>query len=200
MVDKYGTGEDPYCYLGTRILKNKFKIKSTHTLNEAEREITTTALTNNIHFSLPPYDLTYLKKIHYILFNYIYEWAGEVRIIDISKNDTRFCTSARIEPEAEKIFRDLEHKNYFQGYSHWFIVQNISELYADINVLHPFRDGNGRAQRILFEHIVLNNDYIIDWSVASTEEWITANIHGVNCNFQPLENIFRKAIKVAVIK
>jgi len=61
-------------------------------------------------------------------------------------------------------------------------------------MIHPFREGNGRVQRLLFEHIALNCGYIIDWSTVSTEAWVTANINGVNCDFKLLEEIFQSAL------
>ena len=193
MVDKYGTGQDPYCYKGTTTLINRFGIKEEGILNEAEREITTVAL-NSITFSLPPYDLEYYKKIHFTLFSSLYEWAGEIRTIDISKQDTRFCTYTRIEDEADKIFNSLKNKKFYTNETFESFVSNLAELYADLNVVHPFRDGNGRAQRIFFEHIALNCEYVVDWSVATTDEWMLANIHGVSCNFDPLQKIFKVAL------
>ena len=193
MVDKYGTGQDPYCYKDTNILINRFGIKEEATLDEAEREITTVAL-NAIMFSLPPYDLEYFRKIHFTLFSDIYEWAGEIRTIDISKQETRFCTYTRIEAEADKIFNSLKNKDFYANDTFEALVSNIAELYADLNVIHPFRDGNGRTQRILFEHIALNCEYVVDWSVATTDEWMLANIHGVSCNFSPLQKIFKLAL------
>jgi len=112
MVDKYGTGLDPYCYPGTDVLVNKFNIQNKVVLEEAEREITTAAL-SGISFSLPPYDLTYLKNLHRLLFSRIYDWAGKIRSIDISKEGTRFFTSSRIEPEANRIFGSLGKDKYF---------------------------------------------------------------------------------------
>ena len=193
MPDKYGTGQDPYCYPGTDILINKFDIQDKVVLNEAEREITTAAL-NGISFSLPPYDLAYLKKLHRLLFSPIYDWAGKIRSIDISKGDTRFCTRSRIEPEANKIFSSLGNKKYFENSSPNALIGQMAALYADLNMVHPFREGNGRTQRILFEHIALNCGYGIDWGVASTTEWLKANAQGANCEFMLLEAIFQSAL------
>ena len=68
MVDKYGTGQDPYCYKGTDILINNFDIRDKGTLQNAEREFTTAAL-NDIEFLPPPYDLSYLQDLHRLLFS-----------------------------------------------------------------------------------------------------------------------------------
>jgi len=71
-------------------------------LAEAERELTAIAA-DEIDFNPPPYSLDYLQSLHRYLFQDIYDWAGEIRTVDISKDDTRFCTVTRIEAEAEKI-------------------------------------------------------------------------------------------------
>ncbi len=193
MADKYGTGQDPYCYPGTDVFINKFNIQEKIILQKAEREITIVAL-NDISFFPPPYNLNCLKKLHRLLFFRIYDWAGEIRSIDISKKDTRFCTSSRIEPEANKIFNSLKNNKYFENSSHNELIKQMAELYADLNMVHPFREGNGRVQRILFEHIALNCGYTIDWGAALTKEWITANAHGANCDFGLLEAIFQSAL------
>ena len=129
VVDKYGTGQDPYCYEGTDILINNFDIHDEETLQEAEREFTTAAL-NDIEFSPPPYDLNYLQELHSLLFSHIYSWAGEIRTIDISKKDTRFCISSRIEPEANKIFQGFEAADFFENEDYESFIVKISELYV----------------------------------------------------------------------
>jgi len=88
----------------------------------------------------------------------------------------------------------LEKQDYFLNNTDENLIKNIAELYADLNIIHPFREGNGRVQRLLFEHIALNCGYLVDWGTVSTETWITANIHGCVCDFKPLEEIFQLAL------
>lgn len=111
-MDKYGTGQDPYCYKDTDVLRNKLEIFDTQALEEAERDL---SLINadRIELSPPPYDFTYLKRLHHQLFHDLYDWAGEVRTIDIAKGNTRFCNVNRIVPEAEKLFTKLAEHSYF---------------------------------------------------------------------------------------
>ncbi|XKF14835.1 Fic family protein [Halomonas sp. BLK-85] len=111
-MDKYGTGQDPYCYKDTDVLRNKLEIFDTQALEEAERDL---SLINadRIEFSPPPYDFTYLKRLHHQLFHDLYDWAGEVRTIDIAKGNTRFYNVNRIVPEAEKLFTKLAEHSYF---------------------------------------------------------------------------------------
>ena len=59
---------------------------------------------------------------------------------------------------------------------------------------HPFREGNGRAQRILFEHIIINSGYEFSLDDVSENEWIQANIAGVDCNYDPMAKIFDRCI------
>ena len=86
MIDKYGSGQDVYCYLGTDTLKNRLNIKDTDLLMLAERDITDISA-NLIDFCSPPYDLNYLCNITGSFFSDIYEWAGEMRTIDIACKD-----------------------------------------------------------------------------------------------------------------
>jgi cell filamentation protein len=67
-------------------------------------------------------------------------------------------------------------------------------------MLHPFREGNGRAQRILFEHIIINCGYEFDLETIEQKEWIEANIAGVGCDYTPMAKLFSRCIgsKLAV--
>lgn len=103
MVDKYGTGDDPACYPGTSLLRNLLNIEDEDLLEEAEREISSITA-SEIEFSPPSYDLAYLQEIHRTLFADIYRWAGAIRSVDISKDETRFSSVIRVVPEAEKFF------------------------------------------------------------------------------------------------
>jgi cell filamentation protein len=74
------------------------------------------------------------------------------------------------------------------------LIISVAALYGDMNMIHPFRNGNGRAQRILFEHIVINSGFEISWSHIDQEEWINANIASVNCDYSRLKTIFDRCI------
>lgn len=193
MVDKYGTGDDPDCYPDSDTLINCLDIHDPELLEEAEREISAISAAE-IDFAPPPYDLGYLQWIHETLFQDIYPWAGELRQIDISKGNTRFCNCSRIEPEADKLFDELANKNYFTDLNYDDLIGALAEFYGDLNVVHPFREGNGRAQRILFEHIVVNCGWEISWDSISEEEWIQASIDSYLCDYTGMENIFQRCV------
>ena len=83
MLDKYGVGQDPYCYPGTDVLRNRLGLTDESALHEAERNLSEIAA-SQLDFDLPPYDLAYLQRIHRHLFADVYDWAGELRTVDIS--------------------------------------------------------------------------------------------------------------------
>ena len=193
MVDKYGVGQDPYCYPGSDVLRNLLNIHDEEQLHKAERELSEIAV-SKFRLLPPPYDLSLLQHIHKSLFSDVYEWAGLLRTVNIQKGDTLFCTADRIAPEAEKIFRVMENAAWFVGVSKAELIVKVAETYGDLNVIHPFREGNGRAQRILFEQIIINAGFAVDWWLIKDSAWIPANIDAVTCGYRGLETIFERCI------
>jgi len=106
MRDKYGVGQDNYCYANSDVLKNKLNIVDYADLEDAE--LAFTAIRYNEYSSkissLNTFDLSHLQLLHKQLFQDLFEWAGEIRTVDISKVTTRFCTSHRIEQESKNNF------------------------------------------------------------------------------------------------
>ncbi|MCK9397338.1 MAG: putative adenosine monophosphate-protein transferase Fic [Methylobacter sp.] len=194
-MDKYDTSNDHYCYPNTAVLKNKLGITDEKALEEAEREITKTS-TLDVKSYNPPYHLQYLQHIHASLFSELYDWAGQIRDVKISKGGTSFCIAPRIIPEIGKLFKKLEDENYLQNLSNDKFVTRLAWYYAEFNMVHPFREGNGRVQRLFFEHLAAYNGYALDWSVISQEEWINANIDSVYVDSQRLADIFERVLKV----
>ena len=194
-MDKYGElGDSLYCYSGTNILKNKLNIRDEQVLEQAELELSGLS-SSLIEYAEPPYDLQYLQSIHAQLFGDLYEWAGQLRQIDISKGDTRFCTFSRIEIETNKLLNPLQQQNYFQSLELEEFIPKLADLYCELNVIHPFREGNGRTQRIFFEHLIAYCGYGIDWSkINSKEQWVQANIEGFYGNLQLLIQIFESCL------
>lgn len=197
MVDKYGAGQDPYCPPGSTVLRNRLHLADAKTLAQAERDLSEVAA-ESIDFAPPPYSLSYLQAIHRRLFSDLYDWAGELRTVDISKDDTHFCVTSRIEPEANKLFKVLADANWFQDLDRADLINASAELFGDLNVVHPFREGNGRAQRILFEHIIVNAGYEISWWPVEPGEWIQANIDAVGCDYAGLVKVFERCVGQAI--
>ena len=180
-----------------QVLRNRLGLTDERALHDAERTLTEIAA-STLDFELPPYDLDYLQRIHRALFIDIYKWAGELRTVDISKGGTHFCNVTRIEAESAKLFRRLAAANWFEGQARHDLVCAVAELYGDLNMIHPLREGNGRAQRILFDHIIINAGDEISWWEVGEREWIQANIDAVVCDYRALAEIFQRCIGQAI--
>jgi cell filamentation protein len=96
--------------------------------------------------------------------------------VDISKGDTHLCKRKYLEKEAFKIFERLDRDRYLVNLERTDLVTAAAEYYGEINMLHPFRESNGRAQRILFEHLIVNSGYQISWDGVDRSGWVLANI------------------------
>ena len=128
------------------------------------------------------------------MFRDVYPWAGQIRQLDISKGDTRFCNVSYINAEIDKLFSSFATLSYFQDMDRRTLIKATAEFYGDLNMIHPFRDGNGRAQRIFLEHVITNAEFEIYWASVERREWIAANIAAVTCNYRLLELIFERCI------
>ncbi|MDO6707014.1 putative adenosine monophosphate-protein transferase Fic [Photobacterium sp. 1_MG-2023] len=191
MRDKYGVQQDPDCYPDSAVLINLLNIEDEDELALAERDFTRVRAE---HFE-PKFDqfhLTYLKTIHFTLFQDIYPWAGHIRRVDITKGQTRFCHAGNIEREAERLFAALEADAFLCGLSFDRFIQRVAHYYCELNVIHPFREGNGRVQRIFFEILALNAGYEICWEGINLKEWVAANQAGYFGELTPLERLFER--------
>lgn len=121
------------CYPGTSILINKFDIRTQDKLNEVENVLVSTRYAEWLNHPLQQtFDFEHYKAIHYHLFSDLYEWAGQVRTVDISKKGTRFCAATEIDLRASYVFQRLAQKNYFRGLSHQeFYRRNYRFLLRD---------------------------------------------------------------------
>ena len=178
-------------------MRNKLNITDKSDFENAECEITGISI-SNVHYAPPPYNLQYLQNIHFKLFSELYEWAGKIRTVDISKSQTRFCNISRITPEIEKIFFRLVEENNLSGLPKDKLIERLAYYYAEFNMIHPFREGNGRVQRIFFEHLALYNGYDFVWAnISSKDQRVEANIHSVFIGAEKLEEIFDSILILA---
>ena len=183
-------------YEGTNCLINKFNIQNKEQLAKIEASITlakTAELERNPIKS--SFDFEHYKQIHKYLFEDLYEWAGSVRTVDISKKGTNFISSQNIETVAIACFDRLKSYNYFRNVDFEDFVENIVDFYCSTNMLHPFREGNGRTQRIFIAQLIRFCGYDINFSEIDTDELMVATIHSANGVTDHLKEIFKAHIK-----
>ena len=169
--------QDPYCYPNSRTLKNKLGILDNDELHEAERRLAkyrTEELLNSPikgHF-----DLSHLQKIHAYLFQDIYDWAGEIRTVDIAKGNL-FCRYFAINSEANRIFTELKQEKYLKDITNALdFSKRLAYYFAEINALHPFREGNGRTEREFIRQLAFQSNYFLSYAGITQDDLISASI------------------------
>lgn len=184
-----------YCYKGTEVLKNKLDIKNNEDLQIVERRFSTIRTLELYDEKLPKQlDLNYLKSIHKKLFGDLYSWAGEFRTVDISKG-IMFARSEYIKDEANSIFSKLHKKNYLKGLDQESLIKELAYFKTEINMLHPFREGNGRTTREFIKALANSNGYEIDFSKITNVEYANAMVQSP-VNTALLENLLEKAMTI----
>lgn len=183
------------CYEGTTCLINKFGIKNEKQLSEIEADITfaKTSKLEEMPFK-DSFDLNHYKAIHKFLFKDLYDWAGELRTINISKKGTNFANVDELEDLCNECFKRLKENNYYQDLEFNNFVENIVDLYCTLNILHPFREGNGRTERIFIAQLIRFNNYDIDFSDIDTDYLMFATIQSANGITDNLINLFKNNI------
>jgi cell filamentation protein len=198
-MEKYSyayEGSKNYCYPGTDVLKNKLGIKDNDALTIAEREITSLKLLKLYNKpAIEEFNFETLCKIHEIIFEDIYEWAGQIRRGDfLSKGNSIFCRGPYVVENAKIIFGDISKKNNLCGLNKSKFVERMAYYMGEINALHPFREGNGRTAREFFRQLSLNANYTLDFSKTEKEKLLTADIEAFNGRYEKLIQILEKII------
>lgn len=183
------------CYEGTTCLVNKFGIKNEKQLSEIEADITFAKTSKLEEIPLKGnFDLEHYKSIHKFLFEDLYSWAGELRKINISKKGTNFANADELEYLCTECFQRLKENNYYRNTDFDSFVENIVDLYCTLNILHPFREDNGRTERIFISQLIRFNGYDIDFSDIDTDYLMFATIQSAQGITDNLVNLFKENI------
>ena len=189
---------DPYLIPGTNVLRNLVGATDEDALAAAENDLCS-ARAAILRENLPPAEgtLEQLRRIHRFLFRDVYDWAGEVRTIDMGKGEglpfqplELFGIGVRY---SEGVLRG---DDLLTGLGHEEFVKRLSVSYNNFNILHPFREGNGRTQRIFWEIIAREAGWHFDWGLIDKRTNDQASIAGMQRNdLRPLEDMFRRIVK-----
>jgi cell filamentation protein len=173
--------DDSYADPVTGVLRNKPGLETPAELEAAEREITHAALIFLRESPVSPgYDLGHLRAIHQRIFGDIYHWAGQLRTVTISKGSW-FCLPQYIESSAAEIFREMHGEGLLRGLSRDAFTERLTYYLGEVNAVHPFREGNGRAQRAFFEQLASDARFILDWQYLDADRNVAASaaiMHG----------------------
>ncbi|EJT04934.1 Fic family protein [Rhizobium sp. CCGE 510] len=158
---RYNAVEDPLCYPGTHVLRNRADIADQDQLDEFEQLM----FDSRADEALPEgsLDFTHYRALHRHFFQDVYDWAGETRTIRTGKGDNWFCYPEYIESEANKLFSELAaRKNLASAKDKDSFAREAARFLAELNAIHPFREGNGRIQLVFLTMLTRNAGYGLD--------------------------------------
>lgn len=165
--------QDPYLDPDWGILKNRVHARTQSELDSPEVELvhvrTLELVAKPVQGSL---DLAHLQAIHRHLFQDVYPFAGELRTLDIRKADDPtggFMPVSRLRDAATYVFSELAKENHLRGLDTGTYVGRLGHYLDEVNHLHPFREGNGRTQRIFFSQLAGAAGHMIDWTQLTPE-------------------------------
>jgi cell filamentation protein len=167
---------DPYVYRGTRVLRNLAGLQDAQALAEREAQASTLRLAQLAALRIEGgYGLPHLQAFHRFIFQDIYAWAGELRSVPLAKPSSMFALPAHIESYATDVLRRLADERHLRELSREPFAERLTHYYAEINAVHPFRDGNGRAQRAFLRQLALDAGHSLAWEHLDSQTLIHAS-------------------------
>ncbi|WP_407965002.1 BID domain-containing T4SS effector [Bartonella sp. C271] len=197
-----------YYYPDSKVLKNKYNIIDKKELKK-RCAYDTKRIMIDLYQERPPkeFNSSYLKYLHKRLFERSFEWAGCIRgrlfqfadattakmlVMRTPDFQHEFLVGHKIEKSLHQFDQILSEKNNLQNLSRKEFVDEVVELFSFLNYIHPFRDGNGRAQRIFFEKLAEAAGHKLDFSVVTKKRMIHAcsNTMLKRANYEAMQHLF----------
>lgn len=182
----YATTADPYCYPGTSVLKNKLGLRDQAGLSRAETVLSAQRLAEGLpggRFSAHHY-----RRIHHHIFQDVYQWAGRYRTVRMAKGSSMFCYPEHIEREMFELFRQLSGGDLFAGRDRSSFVAVAARFLADLNAIHPFRDGNGRSQLALMAALADHAGFPLRLQALKPRRFLKAMVLSFHGELVPLQH------------
>ena len=195
MSDLYEARNSIYCYKDSNVLRNKLNITNNCLLEEAERKIVLAKLYDlRQNKKIGNFDTEHFIGIHRYLFEDIYLFAGLFRTENIAKGNFSFAEWKYIEDELKLLLEKLKKQEYLKKFDKKEISKWLAYYMAELNVLHPFREGNGRTIREFIRQLAFKNGYILDLQETEPQHMLNACIKSV-IDTDELEQILYKCLK-----
>jgi cell filamentation protein len=183
---------DPYVYPGTRTLRNRLGITDAQLLDHAERSLVTQRLSQPVPKG--SFDLAHLRAIHRHLFQDIYDWAGQLRTVEISKGGSQFQFRQYIQTGMSDVHRRLTRAGFLKRLPASEFAREAGIIIGDINYIHPFREGNGRTQAQYLQQLAEQAGYQLDFRRIEPGKWIEASKASHMADYSLMADAIREAI------
>lgn len=175
---------DPYLFPAIDVLRNKLGITDAGELDMVERRLVTQRIRQGAPNGM--FDLKHLQAIHRHLFQDVYEWAGQVRTVEISKGESQFQFRQYIETGMADVFRRLRNAHFLRRRDIAAFAKGAGQVMGDINYVHPFREGNGRVQLQYLKQLGAQAGYNIRLDRISREAWMEASVSAHRADYGPM--------------
>jgi cell filamentation protein len=184
--------DDPYVYPGTKTLRNILGITDSKLLDQAERNLVTDRLSQRIPRG--KFDLAHLRAIHRHLFQDVYDWAGELRTVEIFKGGNQFQFRQYIHTGMADVHRRLSRAGFLKGLPASEFAREAGVIIGDINYIHPFREGNGRTQAQYLKQLAEQAGHPLDLRRIDPAGWIDASKASHATDYSLMAELIRQAI------
>ncbi len=176
--------DDPYTYPGSTVLRNKLGITDAAQLGRMERRLVIQRAAEGL--APGDFDLAHLRAIHQHLFQDIFEWAGELRTVEIAKGGHQFLFRRFIETGVRDIHQRLERTDFLRGLNRPGFAAAAGRIIGDLNYIHPFREGNGRTQMFYLEQLAAQAAHPIDLARIEPRRWVEASQASHGGDYEPM--------------
>ncbi|MEG2770281.1 MAG: Fic family protein [Oscillospiraceae bacterium] len=193
--DVYTEIGSQYCYKDSHTLKNKYGVRDFQTLRQVEQDVVGAKQQYLLKHPIQgKFTTTHFCNIHRFLFEDVYPFAGRFRLETIKKGDTTFENEKAISLKLHILLDKLKMENYLTKLPHNEFVARLTYYLAELNYIHPFREGNGRATREFIRLLVIKNGYEINWTAAGVTALMDAMITSVYDTVQ-LQKVLELCLK-----
>ena len=193
--DVYAVAGSMYCYKDSKVLRNHFGLRDANQLRMIEAEISAARQSEMLeHPIIGRFTTAHLCNIHRKLFGDVYPFAGHLRYEDIAKGETRFLAHHQIKEKLHYLLEELRNEQFLDGSDKDTFIQRSAYYMAELNYIHPFREGNGRAIREFMRLLFLRRGYRVDWGAVPVDVLLQAMIDSVY-DTEPLMQVLSQCLK-----
>ena len=192
---------DPYVYPGSTVLRNLLGKTTQSELGAVEYLLTFDRRVELDRNPITgPFDSERLKETHRRLFQDIYDWAGKVRTVEISKAGSAFHQAARIPTAAEQTFDWMRQTRLLDpAVDDESFVVDAADLMEKLNYIHPFREGNGRTQRAFLDQVAAVSGKTLSWRNVSPADQLRAAVNSFNdASGEPFQSVIKHALRTPI--
>ncbi len=188
------TFDDPYLDPASGVLRNRFNITDAGQLRQVEADVSYLRDQDLKQHPLPGrYDLAHLAAFHRRLFGDVYDWAGELRRVNVART-ALFAHWEYIESYGGDVLSKLANEKLLAGLDRDAFLDRFTHYFGEVNAVHPFREGNGRTQRAFFRQLGLQAGWRVDFALADREAYLGACRESMTGPTDGLRSVFDRAV------